>query len=100
VTTFQQQHPGTWREAQPPNRDVADGWDARIRLIDDQTALQQEMDSLAEQFSSAERASVLEQYAFTQLIRSPSPIRRQIFFTGAGCTSSGIGGFCGSQARY
>src|SRR5436853_5924931 len=38
VTTFQQQHPGTWREAQSPNRDVADGWDARIRLIDDQTA--------------------------------------------------------------
>src|SRR5207253_3785049 len=61
VTTFQQQHPGTWREAQSPNRDVADGWDARIRLIDDQTALQQEMDSLAEQFSSAEQASVLEQ---------------------------------------
>lgn len=72
VTTFQQQHPGTWREAQSPNRDVADGWDARIRLIDDQTALQQEMDSLAEQFSSAEQASVLEQYAFTPA--HPKPI--------------------------
>jgi membrane associated rhomboid family serine protease len=72
VTTFQQQHPGTWREAQPPNRDVADGWNARIRLIDDQTALQQEMDSLAEQFSSAEQASVLEEYAFTPA--HPKPI--------------------------
>lgn len=27
VTTFQQQNPGTWKEAQSPNRDVADGWD-------------------------------------------------------------------------
>jgi Rhomboid family len=51
---------------------VADGWDARIRLIDDQTALQQEMDSLAKQFSSAEQASVLEQYAFTPA--HPKPI--------------------------
>ena len=72
VTTFQQQNPGTWKEAQSPNRDVADGWDARIRLIDDQTALQQEMDSLAEQFSSAEQTSVLEQYAFTPA--HPKPI--------------------------
>src|SRR5690349_6700916 len=65
VTTFRQQHPGTWREAQPPSRDEADDSDARIRLMDVQTALQQVMDSIAEQFSSAEQASVLVQYAFT-----------------------------------
>ena len=64
VTSFEQRNPGTWREAQSPNRDVADGWDARVRLMDDQTALQQEMDSLAEQFSTAERTSLVEQYAF------------------------------------
>jgi membrane associated rhomboid family serine protease len=72
VSTFQQQHPGTWREAQSPNRDVADAWDARIRLMEDQTALQQEMDSLVGQFSSAEQTSVLEQYAFTSA--HPKPI--------------------------
>ena len=44
VTDFQQKEPGLWREAQSQNRDVADGWDARIRLMDDPTALQQEMD--------------------------------------------------------
>ena len=65
VTTFQQKNPGLWREAQSPNRDVADGWDARIRLMEDQTALQEEMNSLAEQFSSAKQTSLLEQYAFT-----------------------------------
>lgn len=51
---------------------MADAWDARIRLIKDQAALQQEMDSLAEQFSSAQRTSVLEQYAFTPA--HPKPI--------------------------
>jgi len=64
VTNFQKKNPGTWREAQNPNRDVADGWDARMRLIDDQTALQTEMDSLVEQFASAQQSSLLEQYAF------------------------------------
>jgi len=72
VSNFQQQHPGTWKEAQSANRDVADAWDARIRLMEDQAALQQEMDSLAEQFSSAQRTSVLEQYAFTPA--HPKPI--------------------------
>jgi len=72
VSNFQQQHPDTWKEAQSANRDVADAWDARIRLMEDQTALQQEMDSLAEQFSSAQQTSVLEQYAFTPA--HPKPI--------------------------
>jgi len=64
VTNFQKKHPGTWKEVQNPNRDVADGWDARVRLMEDQTALQQEMDSLAEQFANAQQNSLLEQYAF------------------------------------
>ena len=64
VADFQKKHPGTWREAQNPNRDVADAWDARIRLLEDQTALQQEMDSLVDQFASVQQTSLLEQYAF------------------------------------
>lgn len=72
VSTFAEKHPGTWKEAQSPNRDVADAWDAKIRLMEDQTALQEEMDSLAEQFSSAKQTSVLEQYAFTPA--HPKPI--------------------------
>ena len=65
VTTFKEKHPGTWSEAQSQTRDLADAWDARIRLIEDPAVLQQEMDSLAEQFSSMQQNSILEQYAFT-----------------------------------
>lgn len=72
VTSFAEKHSGTWKEAQSPNRDVADAWDAKIRLMEDQTALQQEMDSLTEQFSNAKQTSVLEQYAFTPA--HPKPI--------------------------
>lgn len=65
VTKFEQNNPGTWREAQSQTRDVADAWDAKIRLMEDPASLQREMDSLAEQFSSMQDRSVLEQYAFT-----------------------------------
>lgn len=65
VTAFQQQRPGTRRVAQSPNWDVADAWDARFRLMDERTALQEEMDSLAGQSSGAQQTFVLEQYAFT-----------------------------------
>ena len=65
VTTFQQRNPGLWKEAQSETRDVADAWDARMRLMEDPRALQQEMDSLAGQFSSAQESSIAEQYGFT-----------------------------------
>jgi hypothetical protein len=46
---------GTWKETQSQKRDLADSWDARMRLMEDQAALQQEMDSLAEQWAALER---------------------------------------------
>jgi membrane associated rhomboid family serine protease len=64
VTKFKQDHPGLWNEAQSGNRDVADAWDARVRLMEDPTALQQEMDSLAEQWATLEKSGFLENYAF------------------------------------
>jgi len=36
VTKFRTENPGTWKEAQSQSRDVADAWDARIRLMEDQ----------------------------------------------------------------
>ena len=72
VTNFQQKNPGLWKEAQNPNRDVADGWDARIRLLDDQKPLQEEMDALVEQFASVQQTSVLDQYAFVPA--HPKPV--------------------------
>lgn len=65
VTSFQQKHPGTWNEIKSETRDVADAWDARIRLIEDQSALQREMDSLVEQYSNSKTETIVGQYAFT-----------------------------------
>jgi len=64
IGDFQKKNPGLWHEAQSETRDLADAWDARIRLTEDVTVLQGEMDSLSEQFSSLQRSSVLEKYAF------------------------------------
>ncbi len=44
VTKYKTANPGTWREAQSQTRDLADAWDARMRLMEDQAALQQERD--------------------------------------------------------
>jgi membrane associated rhomboid family serine protease len=64
VTSFQQKHPDLWKEATSETRNLADAWDARIRLIDDERALQREMDTLAEEFSKMKNDSILGQYAF------------------------------------
>src|SRR5215471_19126849 len=34
VNKFRESEPGAWKYAQSPTRDVQDGWDARIRLMD------------------------------------------------------------------
>jgi membrane associated rhomboid family serine protease len=64
VAKFKQDNPGTWNEAQSETRDIADPWDAKMRLMEDPKALQQEMDSLAEQWVTLEKSGFLEQYAF------------------------------------
>lgn len=64
VDTVREKHPKTWKLVQNPNRDVEDAWDAKVRLMDDPSALQAEMDSLARQYSAAAASSLAEQYAF------------------------------------
>jgi membrane associated rhomboid family serine protease len=64
VTTFKTNNPGTWNEAQSQTRELADAWDARMRMMQDESALQHEMDSLAEQWATLERSGFLDQYAF------------------------------------
>jgi len=64
ITKFKKDNPGTWNEAQSETRDIADAWDARMRMIEDQAALQQEMDSLAEEWATFEKDSFVEHYAF------------------------------------
>jgi membrane associated rhomboid family serine protease len=64
VEKFQQANPELWKQVTSSNREVADGWDARMRILDDQDKLQDEMDSLGLQFTQVESASILAQYGF------------------------------------
>jgi membrane associated rhomboid family serine protease len=63
VTAFKRDHAETWAQAESHTRDIADAWDARVRLIDDPALLQEEMDSLTSQYVSMRSASLLEKYA-------------------------------------
>ena len=64
VASFQRDHPSLWTKAASQNREVEDSWEARMRMIDDESKLQDEMDSLAEQYSQIQSESIMEQYAF------------------------------------
>jgi membrane associated rhomboid family serine protease len=72
VTRFKNGNPAVWSRVSSPNRDVADVWDAKIRLVDDPVVLQREMDSLAQQYTELEHDSILERYAFVPA--HPQPI--------------------------
>lgn len=61
---FKKNNPGLWKEAQSQTRDIADAFDAKIRLMDDPASLQREMDSLTADFAADSRDSILEKYAF------------------------------------
>ena len=64
VASIQTRNAALWKEAQRPNREVFDVWDAKIRMQDDQEALQQEMDSLGDSYAELNSASLLSKYAF------------------------------------
>src|SRR5258708_4652649 len=64
VDGFKQSHPDQWRQVQNPHRDVINAYDARIKMMEDTSKLQDEMDTLNAQFVSLSKASIVEQYAF------------------------------------
>jgi membrane associated rhomboid family serine protease len=72
VTKFREKNPSVWQQAASPTRQVADVWDAKMRVIDDPTALQREMDSLEQQYADLEHDSILGHYAF--IPAHPQPI--------------------------
>jgi membrane associated rhomboid family serine protease len=72
VDDFKKRDPFTWAQAIQPNRDVADAWDAKMRLQDDQGKLQEELDSLTSQYTQLKASSIAEQYAF--IPAHPKPI--------------------------
>jgi membrane associated rhomboid family serine protease len=64
VDGFKQSHPDQWKRVQNPYRDVINAYDAKIKLMEDPEKLQQEMDSLEEQYGNLSSSSITEQYAF------------------------------------
>src|SRR6266568_1710357 len=64
VDGFKQSHPGQWKQVQNPYRDVINAYDAKIRMVEDTSKLQGEMDALNTQFVSLSKTSIVEQYAF------------------------------------
>jgi membrane associated rhomboid family serine protease len=65
ITNIQAKNAPVWKEAQRPNRDVYDVWDAKFRAQDDPELLQAEMDSLGQTYAELDSASLLSKYAFT-----------------------------------
>jgi len=64
VNGFKDHNPSEWAKVQDPNHKIIDAWDAHIRLVDEPYQLQQEMDSLTDQYDKLSTASLAEQYAF------------------------------------
>ena len=64
VTSFEKDHPSTWKKIQDPGHEVVDPWDAKMRLQEDPEILQEEMDSLCSDFTKFSAASLTAHYAF------------------------------------
>ncbi|PYP85036.1 MAG: hypothetical protein DMG65_21565 [Candidatus Angelobacter sp. Gp1-AA117] len=64
VKDFREHNPDLWKMVQSENRSIADAWDARMRLTSDEFRLQDEMDTLAKQYSQLASSSLVEHYAF------------------------------------
>jgi membrane associated rhomboid family serine protease len=72
VDNFRKTNESEWKMVQNPNHEVIDGWDAKMRLVDETSALQAEMDSLCEEYATMSTASLTEKYAFVPA--HPAPI--------------------------
>jgi len=72
VQNFAENNPAVADRLKSPNRDLEDGWDARMRLMEDPTQLQGEMDTLCQQYSDQLHNSLLHNYAYVPA--DPRPI--------------------------
>ena len=72
VDGFKRSHAQQWKQIQSPYRDVIDAYDAKLKMMEDTSKLQGEMDSLNDQFVKLSSTSITEQYAFVPA--NPRPI--------------------------
>ena len=71
VTKFRDHNEKLWAHLQDGNREIVDAWDARMRMMEDSGQMQEEMDSLASQYSQLESTALTEQYAFVPAEQKP-----------------------------
>src|SRR5580698_3710567 len=64
VDGLKERHPGQWEQVQNPYRDIINAYDAKIKMMEDTSKLQDEMDSLNTQLVSLSKTSIQEEYAF------------------------------------
>lgn len=66
LADVQEKNPALWKEAQNQNRDIHDAWDARMRMMADEhpEVVQEEMDSLCQQYEEMEPVSLLDKYGY------------------------------------
>jgi membrane associated rhomboid family serine protease len=66
VATVQAKDPALWKEAQNQNRELYDGWDARMRMMADEhpEIVQEEMDTLSNRYAELDGTTLLEKYGF------------------------------------
>lgn len=64
VRRFHEQNPAGWNAIRNLKAPVYDAWDARIRMLDSSLKLQDEMDSLGQQYAETSASSILDNYAF------------------------------------
>jgi len=72
VSNFREKNPSLWKAAASQDRRPEDAWEARIRMTDDATELQREMDALEQQYAQLQRDSILQRYAF--IPAHPQPV--------------------------
>jgi membrane associated rhomboid family serine protease len=72
VDGFKKSHEAQWKHVQDPYRDIIDAYDARIKMMENTSKLQEEADSLNQQLIQLSATSITEQYAFVPA--NPRPV--------------------------
>jgi membrane associated rhomboid family serine protease len=72
VTKFRDKNPAVWKKVASQTRQPEDRWEATMRMSEDASTWQQEMDSLGQLFSDLEHDSILAHWAFVPA--HPQPI--------------------------
>src|SRR5437660_11080556 len=63
VDGFKHSHPEQWKYVQSPTREIIDAYDAKLKIHEDTSNLQDEMDALNAQLVKLSSSSITEQYA-------------------------------------